>query len=159
MVKIIYRSKKVMKCRVCNSSSLELVIDLGMHPWCNHFLRKEEIGSEPYYPLRLLYCHQCCTSQLDYTVKKEIMFGNHTYLSGITQSLSSHFNNVALDVDRRFGINFDLKNILDIGSNDGTQLKHYQSLGWEVLGVESSINTCQLANANGIPTLNQFFNV
>lgn len=148
-----------MNCRVCNGNDLEAVMDLGMQPWCNNFLTKSQINTEPYYPLCLLYCNDCHTAQLDYTVNKQIMFGDHTYLSGITKSLSEHFKGVAIDIDKRFSNNFDVKNILDIGSNDGTQLKHYQSLGWEVLGVESSKTTAMMANDNEVPTLNKFFNL
>ena len=57
-----------MQCRVCDSTNLELAIDLGEQPWCNNFLRPEEVGREPYYPLRVVYCHDCATAQLDYTV-------------------------------------------------------------------------------------------
>ena len=92
-----------MICRVCDSTRLEPVLDLGEQPWCNHFLRPEEIGTEPFYPLRLVYCHDCSTAQLDYTVKKEVMFGDHTYLSGVTRSLDEHFRGVAQEVDRRLG--------------------------------------------------------
>lgn len=147
-----------MICRVCNSDSLELVIDLGEQPWCNNFLRKEAVGKEPFYPLRVIYCHDCHTSQLDFTVKKEIMFGDHTYLSGVTKSLSEHFRNVALEVDSRFFPTQKVKSVLDIGSNDGTQLKHFQALGYEVLGVESSKTTSKIANDACVPTLNEFFN-
>ena len=115
-----------MDCRVCDSLNLEMVVDLGKQPWCNNFLQKEEIGGEPYYPLRVLYCKDCHTAQLDFTVKKEIMFGDHTYLSGITKSLSDHFRHVAYEVDERFFQNQQEKSILDIGSNDGTQLNHFQ---------------------------------
>lgn len=48
------------------------------------------------------------------------------------------------------------KTVLDIGSNDGTQLKHFQALGWEVLGVESSKTTAKIANDAGVPTLNAY---
>lgn len=147
-----------MKCRVCDSTTLELVINLGDQPWCNNFLKEEEIGKEPYYPLRVLFCHSCKTSQLDFTVKKEIMFGNHTYLSGTTKALSEHFKNVATEVDKLFFNGIENKSVLDIGSNDGTQLKHFQALGYEVLGVESSAKTAQIANDSGVPTLNAFFN-
>lgn len=147
-----------MICRVCDSKRREPVVDLGSQPWCNHFLRKDEIGQEPYYPLRLLFCHDCHTSQLDYTVKKEVMFGDHTYLSGVTKSLSAHFKGVAKQLDDEFFPEEKTKAVLDIGSNDGTQLKHFQSLGWEVLGVESSAGTSKLANDAGVPTLNAFFN-
>jgi SAM-dependent methyltransferase len=148
-----------MSCRICDSVDLELAIDLGVQPWCNHFLKKEEIGTEPFYPLRVVYCHQCATVQLDYTVPKEVMFGDHTYLSGITQSLSEHFRMVAWEVDSRFFRDVPRKAILDIGSNDGTQLKHYKSLGYDVLGIESSKSTAKIANDAGIDTVNEFFNL
>lgn len=148
-----------MICRVCDSANLEPVVDLGSQPWCNNFLKKEEIGKEPFYPLRVLFCRDCHTSQLDFTVKKEIMFGDHTYLSGVTKSLSEHFRKVAAEVDERFFKGKKDKAVLDIGSNDGTQLKHFQALGYEVLGVESSKTTAKIANAAGVPTLNAFFNL
>ena len=147
-----------MICRICDSTHLEPVIDLGNQPWCNHFLRQEEIGREPFYPLRVVYCQDCEAVQLDYTVKKEVMFGNHTYLSGITKSLSAHFQAIAQEVDDRFLKDAAAKSVLDIGSNDGTQLKHFQALGYEALGVESSKTTAQIANDAGVPTLNEFFN-
>ncbi|MGD9648857.1 MAG: class I SAM-dependent methyltransferase [Pirellulales bacterium] len=149
-----------MLCRVCDSSDLQPAIDLGQQPWCNHFLRPEQIGTEPVYPLRVVWCASCRTAQLDFTIKKEIMFGDHTYLSGVTQSLSNHFRDVAGDVDRRFGgISRGRKSVLDIGSNDGTQLKHFRELGYDVLGVESSKTTARIANEAGISTLNEFFNL
>jgi SAM-dependent methyltransferase len=148
-----------MNCRVCDSTRLELAIDLGQQPWCNNFLKKEEIGREPSYPLRVVYCHDCATAQLDFTVKKEIMFGDHTYLSGVTRSLSEHFRGIAEEADNRFFKNTPGKAVLDIGSNDGTQLKHFQALGYDVLGVESSKTTAQIAEQNGVPTLNEFFNL
>lgn len=148
-----------MICRVCDSTRLELAIDLGRHPWCNHFLRREDVGHEPFYPLRVVYCHDCSTAQLDFTVKKEIMFGDHTYLSGVTRSLSEHFRGIAQEVDDRFFKNVPGRSVLDLGSNDGTQLKHFQALGYDVLGVESSKTTARIAREAGVPTLNNFFNL
>ena len=146
-------------CRVCDSRRLEPVVDLGKQPWCNHFLSAGQVGKEPFYPLRVVYCHNCRTAQLDYTVKKETMFGDHTYLSGVTRSLSEHFRRIAYEVDSRFVSRPHGKSVLDIGSNDGTQLKHFRDLGYDVLGVESSKTTAHLAQAEGIPTLNEFFNL
>lgn len=147
-----------MICRVCDSSNLELVVDLGEQPWCNNFLKAEDVGKERFYPLHVLFCHDCHTSQLDFTVRKEIMFGDHTYLSGVTKSLSEHFRHIAREVDQRFFAERRQKSVLDIGSNDGTQLKHFQALGYEVLGVESSRTTARIATEAGVPTLNAFFN-
>ena len=147
-----------MKCRVCDSKNLDMVIDLGMQPWCNNFLTKEELGKEIFYPLRVLFCDNCCTTQLDYTVDKEIMFGDHTYLSGVTKSLSRHFERIAQEVDSIYFKNVSKKTVLDIGSNDGTQLQHFKNLGYNVIGVESSKSTAKMANDSGIYTINNFFN-
>lgn len=146
-------------CRVCDASDLELAVDLGIQPWCNHFLKSEEVGAEPRYPLRVVYCGQCATVQLDVTVSKEVMFREHTYLSGVTRSLSAHFRRVAEEVDRLFFTDTSHKTALDIGSNDGTQLRHYKALGYEVLGVESARTPARLANESGIATLNEFFDL
>ena len=151
--------KSAMNCRVCDSTRLDLAVDLGRQPWCNHFLRAEEVGQEPFYPLELLFCQDCCTAQLGYTVPKEVMFGNHTYLSGITKSLDAHFQRIAREVDGRFFPTAPGKSMLDIGSNDGTQLKHYRDLGYSILGVESSKTTAEIANQRGLETVNEYFNL
>lgn len=107
----------------------------------------------------MVYCKGCGTAQLDYTVKKEVMFGDHTYLSGVTKSLSAHFADIASEVGDRFFAQVANRCVLDIGSNDGTQLKHFQRAGWDVLGVESSRTTAALAVQGGVPTVNEFFNL
>jgi Putative zinc binding domain len=57
-----------MFCRVCDSSFLLPSVDLGTQPWANHFLKPDEVGHEPVYPLRVVLCERCGTAQLDYTV-------------------------------------------------------------------------------------------
>ncbi|MDB3887195.1 class I SAM-dependent methyltransferase [Candidatus Pelagibacter sp.] len=148
-----------MKCRICGSTNLELVFDLGLQPWGNNFLKYDQVGKEKFYPLELLFCKDCHLSQLSFTVKKEIMFADHTYLSGMTSSLSNHFKDLAKYVNQKFNKDNLKKTILDIGSNDGTFLKHFKKLGWEVLGVESSNNISKIANSNQILTLNEFYNL
>ena len=148
-----------MQCRVCDGTDFSLAIDLKDQPWGNHFLKADEVGKEPFYPLKVVYCNACQTAQLDYTVKKEVMFGDHTYLSGVTSSLRDHFKDIAGEVDHRFFEVEKTKKVLDIGSNDGTQLRYYQALGYEVLGVESAKRIAEMANAAGIPTLQAFFNL
>lgn len=149
----------ITACRVCASKNLKPAVDLGFQPWCNHFLKKEEIGTEPFYPLRVVFCMDCRTPQLDYTIPKEIMFGKHTYLSGVTKTLSEHFKSVTEEIDKRHFKNLSKKSVLDIGSNDGTQLKHFKNLGYDVVGVESAETPAKLANEAGIPTIHNFFNL
>jgi len=145
-------------CRVCDSTNLTTAVDLGVQPWANHFLKPPDVGREPVYPLRVVLCAQCGTAQLDYTVPKETMFADHTYLSGTTKTLSDHFRDVAKKVDGRFFANRPRKAMLDIGSNDGTQLQHYRDLGYEILGVEPAKLPSEIANNAGLTTVRAFFN-
>lgn len=147
-----------MLCRVCDSSRLDPAVDLGVQPWANHFLRPEEVGHEPTYPLKVVHCQDCGTAQLDHTVPKETMFSDHTYLSGMTKTLSDHFAGVARAVDQRFFAGRAGKAMLDIGSNDGTQLAHYRDLGYVIQGVEPARLPAELANQQGLTTLRAFFN-
>ena len=127
---------KFMKCRSCNGKNLELVLDLGKHAWCNNFIRSNQRGKEPLYPLRMVYCHNCSLAQLDHTVKKEVMFSDHSYVSGTTKTLRNHFLKVASKNKKQFDLGKkDL--ILDIGGNDGTQLLQYIKIGCKnVLNVD-----------------------
>jgi len=149
--------RPITHCRICGGSRLEPVIDLGVQPWANHFVRPEEAGTEPRYPLRVAHCGDCSLAQLDYTVPKEILFGHHTYLSGLTRTLTDHFAAVARDVDTRFMQGRTPRTILDIGSNDGAQLREYRARGFSVLGVESSAPTARIANEAGTETVHAFF--
>lgn len=148
-----------MICRVCDCSDFSLGVDLGMQPVGLHFLTQDQIGREPFYPLKVVLCNHCGTAQIDYTVKKEAMYTTNTYLSGITRSLADHFETIAKEVDTRFFSDKKEKSVLDIGSNDGTQLVSYQKLGYEVLGVEAASNVVEIALKKGVPTRCDFFNL
>ena len=147
-----------LKCRVCDQTDFELILDLGDQPWGNGFIRPQDVTLEKAYPLRLVYCKACSTSQLDVTIPKEEMFVEHTYLSGTTTTLQKHFEELANKVHNRFLQEKKSPQILDIGSNDGTQLLEYKKLNCDVLGVESASYVSEIANQNGVSTLNAFFN-
>jgi len=148
-----------MICRICDHDQLSSAVDLGIQPWANHFLSKENVGREPFYPLHVVHCPKCKCAQLDYTVPKEVMFVQHTYVSGTTTTLRNHFLETARTVDSLFFSKERVKSVLDIGSNDGTQLLQYKKLGYEVLGVESCAPIAKLAIDQGVPTETSFFNM
>ncbi len=149
---------QLKNCRICDSSDLTEIMDFGNQPWCNDFLKANQVGKESFYPLVLIFCNNCSVSQLNYTVKKEVMFGDHTYLSGITRTLSDHFLEIRTDIIDKFEIK-EKKKILDIGSNDGTFLNHFKDIGWHTLGIEPSKTTYEIAKQKNINTVNKFFNL
>ena len=148
------------KCRneKCGWGPLVPILDLGMQPWCNDFLTEDQLGDEKTYPLMLLRCSKCTLLQISHTVPKEIMFGNHDYLSGSSQALKEHFKEVAEKVTAFANLSID-DLIVDIGGNDGSQLQQFQSLGrHNVLNIESSKKTAELATKNEVRTDNKYFN-
>lgn len=147
-----------MKCRSCGKDVTSLIIDLGRQAWCNNFLTQEQVGSENTYPLRMLRCDNCELCQLDTTVPKEVMFKNHSYVSGTTKTLRDHFLEVAQENKETLCLKED-DIIWDIGGNDGTQLLQYSKLNFKkLLNIESATNISKLSVANGVPTRNTFFN-
>jgi hypothetical protein len=95
--------------------------------------------------------------QLDYVIPTEHTFGEqYTYLTGSSSSLVNYYSRLAVKFVDRFDLRLgDI--IIEIGSNDGTFLKAFQSQGLCVLGVEGAIQSSAAALADGIPTLQRFF--
>ena len=93
-----------MKCKSCGSEKISSILDLGNHPWCNNFLKEEELGKEETYPLHLVHCDKCELLQLNYTVPKEVMFKNHTYVSSTTKTLKEHFLELAKENKKQFNL-------------------------------------------------------
>jgi hypothetical protein len=86
------------------------------------------------------------------------MFTKHGYLSGMTQTLTDHFYEIAKENVEQFSV--DSKDlVVDIGGNDGTQLFQYIKLGiTNVANVESAKNIAEISSQRGIFTINRFFN-
>ena len=141
------------------TDNYEIILDLGNQPWANGFLSKSECGKEPHYPLQLVYCHEPELLQLSYFVPKEVMFKDHSYISGTTRTLMAHFFKLAEENSTQFNLDKENDIILDIGGNDGSQLEQYQKLGFNnVINFESADNICKLSSDKGITTINNFFN-
>ena len=146
-------------CLQCESKKLKRFLNLGNQPWCNDFKKSFILSKKAKkYPLSVSYCESCYGAQLDFFINKEKMFSNHDYLSGINQELINHFKKLSKKIKLKFPNNkIERKNILDIGSNDGTFLSFF--LGeWDILGIDSCKKTAKIANKRGIKTLNCFFN-
>ena len=84
------------------------------------------------------------------------MFNKYLYVSSTTKTFRNHFSNAAVLLSEQFGLNGN-SFVVDIGSNDGVFLKPLQELGIKVCGIEPASNLCELANKNGIPTINGYF--
>lgn len=154
---LVYEESDMKACRSCGSEKLEMVLNLGGQPWGNDFIKIEEKVVAETYPLRLFFCHSCAMVQIDYTVAKEKMFVEHSYMSGTTKSLKRHFEAVGKSIVGKFDMTGS--RILDIGGNDGTFLEYFADQGLDVLNVESGCNQSKASLGKGIETRNCFFNL
>lgn len=148
---------KVTKCRICKSESLHEILDLGITPLANNFLRKEQLNSpEPTVPLVVLFCVDCGLVQLSHVVPPEMMFRNYLYTSSMSKTLTEHFVQLVKEAIEKSKLTEDSL-VVDIGSNDGTLLKAFKAYKIKTLGVEPATNIAKLAESNGIETFNDFF--
>ncbi|MBI3011625.1 MAG: class I SAM-dependent methyltransferase [Candidatus Omnitrophica bacterium] len=152
-----YRHHVVETCQVCKHRPLEPVLFLGYHVPVNRMRAlTEPLQEEPVFPTQLLICPSCQLAQIGFIVDQRLLFPpKYPYTTGTTQSLRSHFANLAAEVVRSLGLERgDL--VIDIGSNDGTLLSNFAKAGHRVLGIEPTLNA-QVANERGIPSLMAFF--
>jgi C-methyltransferase C-terminal domain/Putative zinc binding domain/Methyltransferase domain len=131
--------KKVEKCRICGSTNLERVLDLGVQMLTGVFPR-EKGAAVTTGPLRLVKCaaeeNACGLLQMEHSYDLGEMYGdNYGYRSGLNASMVSHLNSkvkrILEMVELQSG---DL--IVDIGSNDSTTLQAYPATDLVLVGVD-----------------------
>lgn len=142
-------------CRLCGQEAF-LVIDLGLHPFANMFLPSPDSLVEK-YPLRLLVCPRCSTAQLSYCADDKNLYEQYNYITPKSQALNKHYANIYEFLKKNDYIK-DTARILEIGSNIGRFLEFIKPHVKNIIGVDPAINIAQMANAKGIPTINDFFN-
>lgn len=150
--------RKITACRLCDGPGLSPVVDFGNVALGNNLQETAEGARQAEtYPLVLNRCGACGHFQLADAVAPEVLYAtNYTYLSGIGSSFVRHFEAYAdwvLQTCEMPAAPF----IVDVGSNDGTCLKPFKARGFKVCGVDPASMPANLANANGIETLNAFF--
>ena len=151
---------KIDKCRLCESTNLLPVVDLGFHPLADTFLPEILLNeSETSYPLQLALCQSCGHVFTLFSVSAEDRYKKNEYSYDSSNSPVSieHFKEFATTIIKQEKLLKDSL-IVDIGSNVGTLLLHFKNLGFNnVLGVEPSKNIAKIAIKNDIPTINDFF--
>ena len=147
----------VIKCRFCNAELNQVFVDLGMTPLANSYLDSQSINKmEPFYPLRTFVCKQCMLVQLEEFESPKNIFSNYAYFSSYSETWLKHVEalvNAAID---RFSLDRNSQ-VIEIASNDGYLLQHFQKKNIPILGIEPAANVAKVAEEKGIPTIIKFF--
>jgi len=147
-----------MLCRHC-SSSLELdLVDLGYAPLSNGYLTKDELGQgEINYPLRVKVCEKCYLVQtLDYVTSADVFTPNYHYFSSTSTTWVRHAFSFAEQITKDLELDSNSL-VIEIASNDGYLLQHFNKLGVPNFGIEPTKSTAEVAREIGVKTLEEFF--
>lgn len=141
--------RMIYNCRVCGTKT-DSLLDLGTQPLANSYTRFSKkldynplhVNIESIYPLHLHYCVNCFHVQLNCIVSPDILFKDYIYVSGTSKTLRDYFDDFALSSIARWSEyskvtegKIDKISVMDIASNDCSQLDAYTKLG-----ISSGIN-------------------
>ncbi len=146
-----------MKCHICGSEGIMPFLSLGETALANSYLSKEQLSQpERKFPLEVAFCEVCKLVQLTCVVPPELLFGHYLYVTSTSNTFRIHFTKYAEDIAKEFSLD-ENSLVVDIGSNDGLLLKGFQKFGVKVVGVEPAENLAELANRDGVETVNDYF--
>jgi len=129
-------------CRVCGSTALTPVINLGEQHLQGSFVKAgKEMPPLRKIPLSLVRCDPtrdekaCGLLQMEHTVPPEILYSTYWYRSGTNSTMKDHLQGIAEEsvslVNKTDG------SVLDIGCNDGTLIGFYPG-GYRKYGIDPS---------------------
>jgi hypothetical protein len=118
--------KEIKECRISGSKNLINVLSLGEQNLTGVFpkSKSEQITKGP---LDLVWCPDSGLLQLKQSYSLDEMYGdNYGYRSGLNASMVRHLTNKVAMLEKM--VKLDQKDVvIDIGSNDATSLRAYQS--------------------------------
>ncbi len=144
-------------CRIDGSRGCVPILSLGSLPLANALPRASELATvDARYPLELVFSPSTTLVQIMETVPPEHLFGDYVYFSSFSDTMVEHARVLVERLIARQRLDGS-KRVVEVASNDGYLLQHYQRAGVAVLGVEPAANVAEVAVAKGIPTRVAFF--
>ncbi|MEK6772727.1 MAG: class I SAM-dependent methyltransferase [Bdellovibrionota bacterium] len=127
---------KTSKCRICASSNLETILDLGQQYLTGMFPAAGQTVEKG--PLELVKCSECHLVQMAHSYDMSQLYGeNYGYRSGLNASMVEHLKQKVKTISRLVEFKKD-DLVVDIGSNDGTTLGHYEDRKCTFVGIDPS---------------------
>ena len=152
---------EIDSCRICGNTQLDTILDLGLHTSAGRFPRPNE--PDPMAsPLVLVKCHDetnnaCGLVQLKHSVRGDELYQHeYGYFSGINKTMVSHLEGIVHEIERRTILQpGDV--VVDIGSNDGTLLKFYNT-NLQRIGIDPTGEQFKKFYPLDIKLISSFFN-
>ena len=130
-------SREIRECRICNSTNLDVVFELGEQYLTGVFPR-DPAESLTRGPLSLTRCESCGLVQLLHSYDRQELYGErYGYRSSLNAMMVDHLRVKADNLAERVALASG-DSVLDIGSNDGTLLSFFSGRGIELVGFDPS---------------------
>jgi SAM-dependent methyltransferase len=146
-------------CRSCGAPLTTVVVDLGMTPISNAFVRADRASfGEKFYPLKSFVCDSCWMVQLeDFETPETHFHGDYIYFSSFSDSWLAHARAFVETSVARFALGASSR-VVEVASNDGYLLQYFVERGIPCLGVDPAANCAKAAwDLRRVPTEVAFF--
>lgn len=153
-IMMIARENK--NCRICSSTSREVILDFGNLALTGVFL---ELGSDvPRAPLSLIRCLECGLIQLAHSYDSSSLYGEtYGYESHLNKGMVGHLTHRAKVLESRFLQSIPSPIVVDIASNDGTMLTGYRNPAARLVGIDPLISVVSDCYPGGATKIAEFF--
>ena len=147
----------ITECRSCGSTNLTNILSLGLQ-YPSNFIELNSISDKrEQIPLELIFCEKkdCGLLQLKHTASRESLYKEYWFRSGLNEKMVEALNDITKSVEKRISLS-ENDIVLDIGCNDGTLLRSYQSKV-RLVGFEPASNLVDEAKEGTELIINNFF--
>ena len=146
----------ISNCRSCKSKKLVDILSIG-EQYISDFIDGD---SKPEaYPLSLVLCNNCSLLQLKHNVPPASLYTDrYGYRSGINSTMREHLAEIVSSVEKMAKPR-DGDIIIDIGCNDGTLLKSYNTTGLIRVGYDPIMKFGLDFKGTDIKFVNDYFNI
>jgi hypothetical protein len=142
-------------CLNCKKKLNTVFLNLGRSPIANNFSKEQTPKKK--FNLTAMVCDSCYLVQVDPKIKPEDFFEDYSYQSGHSLTWLEHCKNLSDVLIKKFSIKKN-DTILEIASNDGTQLSIFKKKGFKNLfGVDPSKNLSLVLKKKKINIFCNFF--
>ncbi len=141
-------------CRLCGARLHRTLIDLGCMPLANRTITADD--ADQVYPLHARICDTCMLVQIPDVAPPDMLAPPRPFLSSRSSVCVEHARRFAQAMRQRLGLDSHSL-VIEIGSNDGYLLRHFQLAGIPVLGIDPAHNAAAAASELGIHTEIGFF--
>ena len=144
-------------CKICGNG-IEKFMTFGQMPLGNGFLTPDRFAREYFFELAPAFCERCGAFQIvEHPDPGKMFHAEYAFFSQTSRAMAAHFETFAKSAMADW-LGADDPFVVELGSNDGIMLRHFAARRIRHLGIEPSANVAEAARAQGVRTLNAFFN-